>query len=46
MKNQETETHNLSEERTLLASERTFSAWLRTALAAMGGSRHPAIDPL
>lgn len=27
----------LSEERTLLASERTFSAWLRTALAAMGG---------
>jgi len=27
----------LAEERTLLAAERTFSAWLRTALAAMGG---------
>lgn len=28
---------SLAEERTLLASERTFSAWLRTALAAMAG---------
>lgn len=37
MKNQEKPTDILSEERTLLASERTFSAWLRTALAAMGG---------
>lgn len=27
----------LAEERTLLASERTFSAWLRTALAAIAG---------
>ena len=27
----------LAQERTLLASERTFSAWLRTALAAMAG---------
>ena len=37
MKNQETIAHMLAEERTLLASERTFSAWLRTALAAMAG---------
>ncbi len=36
MKNQEID-KALSQERTLLASERTFSAWLRTALAAMGG---------
>ncbi len=36
MKNQEID-NALSQERTLLASERTFSAWLRTALAAMGG---------
>ncbi len=35
MKNQET--LNLAEERTLLAAERTFSAWLRTALSAMAG---------
>jgi len=27
----------LAEERTLLAAERTFSAWIRTGLAAMGG---------
>lgn len=27
----------LAEERTLLAAERTFSAWLRTALSAMAG---------
>lgn len=27
----------LSEERTLLAAERTFSAWIRTALSAMAG---------
>ncbi len=27
----------LTEERTLLAAERTFSAWVRTALSAMAG---------
>lgn len=37
MKNQETINNRLAEERTLLAAERTFSAWLRTALAAMAG---------
>lgn len=37
MKNNDTNTTSLAEERTLLALERTFSAWLRTALAAMGG---------
>jgi putative membrane protein len=37
MNNQETNNNKLAEERTLLASERTFSAWLRTALAAMAG---------
>ncbi len=37
MKNQEISNNMLAEERTLLASERTFSAWLRTALAAIAG---------
>ncbi len=37
MKNQEITMDTLSEERTLLAAERTFSAWLRTALAAIAG---------
>lgn len=27
----------LASERTLLAAERTFSAWIRTGLAALGG---------
>lgn len=29
--------NNLAEERTVLAAERTFSAWLRTAISAMAG---------
>lgn len=37
MKNQEITNNILAEEQTLLAAERTFSAWLRTALAAMAG---------
>lgn len=37
MKDTENSKYVLSEERTLLAAERTFSAWLRTALAAMAG---------
>lgn len=37
MKNQEINDHLLAQERTLLASERTYSAWIRTALAAMAG---------
>ncbi|MCX5922096.1 MAG: DUF202 domain-containing protein [Candidatus Dependentiae bacterium] len=35
MKNHEDKIYLLAEERTLLSAERTFSAWLRTALAAM-----------
>lgn len=37
MQNQETINNILAEERTLLAAERTFSAWIRTVLAAMAG---------
>ena len=37
MKNQNINDSILAEERTLLASERTYSAWIRTALAAMAG---------
>ena len=35
MKNRESDSEILAQERTLLAAERTFSAWLRTAIAAM-----------
>lgn len=37
MKNNEINSTTLAEERTVLALERTFSAWIRTALAAMAG---------
>ena len=37
MENREINNNVLAEERTLLAAERTFSAWLRTAIAAMAG---------
>ncbi len=35
--NESNQQYILAEERTLLASERTFSAWIRTALTAMAG---------
>lgn len=37
MEKQEKNMNMLAEERTLLAAERTFAAWLRTALSAMAG---------
>ncbi|MFI5333020.1 MAG: YidH family protein [Candidatus Babeliales bacterium] len=37
MKNQEVNSTMQEQERTLFALERTFSAWLRTALTAMAG---------
>jgi putative membrane protein len=37
MKDTPTRTLIMAEEQLLLASERTFSAWIRTALAAMAG---------
>ena len=37
MKNQEIFSTLLAEERTLLVAESTYSAWIRTALTAMGG---------
>lgn len=36
MNNHET-SNSLAQERTVLAAERTYSAWLRTAIAAMAG---------
>jgi len=37
MEYQDKTEQSMAQERTLLASERTFSAWIRTALAAMAG---------
>lgn len=37
MNHEEIISNQLAEERTLLAAERTFSAWIRTALAGMAG---------
>jgi putative membrane protein len=37
MDNQEKNKDILAQERTVLAAERTFSAWIRTALSAMAG---------